>query len=109
MPYLNASYYGDDWLFFDTISVKTDSKKAIVLTTGRFNTERQVISGSGGKVLEEYNKQEGAREFLNYMKGVKDGERYFIRLIAASRQNEYVEYDYNNNKPVIDEMLSLIK
>lgn len=108
-PYLNASYYGDDWLFFDTISVKTESKKAIVLTTGRFNTEREVISGSAGKVLETYNKQEGAREFLNYMKGVKDGERYVVRLIATRRQNEYVEYSYNNNKPVIDEMLALIR
>lgn len=108
-PFIQASYYGDDWLFFDTISVKADGKKAITLTTGRFNTEREVITGSGGKVLETYNKQDGAIEFLNYLKGVEDGERYKIRLISRSRSSEHVEYSYNNNKAVIDEMLSLIK
>ena len=107
-PYLRVGYYGENWLFFDTISVKADSKKSLILTTGRFNTEREVISGTG-KVSETYNNQKGAMKFLRYMKGVKDGERYVIRLISTSRQNEYVEYSFFNNKPVIDEMLSLAK
>ncbi len=105
-PYLRTEYYGDDWLFFDTVSVKAGDKKAMVLTSGIFNTEREVGDGS---VSEVYNDSEGAKEFLHYMKGVPDKAPIEIRLIATRRQNEHVSYYYRNNKPVIDEMLLLMK
>lgn len=105
--FLHAEYSGGDWLFFDTVSVKAENKKPLVLASGLFITETKVLGG--GWVQEIYNKSQGATEFLNYMKGVPDKTPFTVRLTATKKQQENVSYNYFNNKPVIDEMLSLIK
>lgn len=105
-PFLYAEYYGDDWLFFDTISVKAGDKKAVVLASGRYITDRKVLDG--GLVRERYNETEGAKAFLRYMKGVPDKAPISFRLISSSNQS-FKSYNYLNNKPVIDEMLALIR
>ncbi|MDB2523484.1 hypothetical protein N9X88_05400 [Alphaproteobacteria bacterium] len=106
-PFLHTDYFGSDWLFFDTISVKAGNKKPITLASGKFITERDVLDG--GFVREVYNSRKGAREFLNYMRGVPDKAPIEVRQIATGRQNQYKAYSFINNKPVIDEMLALLR
>ncbi len=106
LPFLWVEYSSDDWLFFDTIRVKVDGKKAITLASGRLNTSREVVRGLG--VQEVYNNPKGALKFLKYMSDVPDKTPYTIRLINKDDQNKYIEYTYFNNKPAIDEIIGLL-
>lgn len=50
IAFLSASYYGDDWIFFESVDVRVKGETVALLPTGSFDKAEEVFDG--GKVYE---------------------------------------------------------
>ena len=92
--YLRLQYYGDDWIFWDTATIKADGAK-FVISADYFEVERD---NSGGAVWEWYDFSPGTYELemisavIRSKKAVIrfEGDTYYAdRVVTAAQQQAF--------------------